>query len=185
MATGGTGAADRDTVLGWMTRTGSNATTAAQHFGLPFERVKKWAQRAGLKSPRQRADAFIKAEAVEAGVPGDGVPEGGAASRAASPPASRARTTPTTPRLSAANLTDEARDKLRAAVLQQLDFLSRADTVDDQKGRADAARALQTLLQTTPDILTFDDRTSGKDATVNNEAEQLADAFGFKLDGAA
>lgn len=79
----------------------------------------------------------------------------------------------------AANLTEPARVKLRRAVDQQLDFLSDPDTVPLQKDRADAARALTSLLLGCPDILTFEDRTSGKDRTVgeNAEAAQLAAVF--------
>ena len=79
------------------------------------------------------------------------------------PPAAegRARAMPAG-KIPAALLTESARTKLRLAVEQQLDFLSDPDTINDQKARADAARALQTLLAGTPDILTFDERTNGR-----------------------
>jgi len=79
----------------------------------------------------------------------------------------------------AANLTEPARELLRRAVFQQLEFLSDPSTVPLQKDRADASRALTSLLLGCPDILTFEDRTSGKDRAVaeNAEAAQLAAVF--------
>lgn len=38
--------AGRDEVLAWMAATGMGYRRAAEHFGLPVERVKKWSQRA-------------------------------------------------------------------------------------------------------------------------------------------
>lgn len=75
------------------------------------------------------------------------------------------------------------RERLRRAVRQQLDFLSDEATVDDQKGRSDAARALQTLLLTTPDILTFDERTAGTTEKQDDRTEKLAKALGLDLPG--
>jgi hypothetical protein len=44
--------ADKETVLAWMDRWGKGYSIAAQHFKLPMERVKKWAQRAPKPVPR-------------------------------------------------------------------------------------------------------------------------------------
>jgi transposase-like protein len=180
MATGGTGAADRDTVLGWMTRTGNGYAIAADHFGIKRNTVKQWVRRY-VKLPAARTQDRADGTTPEIDETDDGVRNrGGETAQRTSPSsASRARATP------AASLPDEDREHLRNAVRRLLRFLDSEDAIADPKKAADAARTLDTLLGRCPDILAFEDKTSGKDATVNNEAEQLADAFGFKLDGAA
>jgi len=154
-------------VLAWMEQNNAGYKRAADHFGLNRNTVKGW-QRAHRGNVDETPDEpptvtpeVVKEVDYQGGKDGEGKGEGGNP-RAGDVPASRARPSPA-PRMSAALLTPSARAKLRLAVDQQLDFLSDPETISDQKGRADAARALQTLLAGTPDILTFEERTNGLD----------------------
>lgn len=131
---------------------------AAAHFGLSPNTVKTW-QRVARDAPEVTPEVVKPLDHSTPVVEEEGRGKGGDAPK---PPAeSRARPS-AGPRIPAALLSESARSKLRTAVEQQLDFLSDPDTISDQKGRADAARALQTLLAGTPDILTFDERTNGR-----------------------
>lgn len=135
----------RDEVLAYIDATGCGAADASRHFGgTPNATlIRKWLSR--------RRDAVTpgRDEAKKPAGPSKAPPQ------RQTPGLTRA----TTP---AAALSVDARSRLRLAVEQQLEFLSDPTTIKDQKGRASAARALDQLLARCPDILTFDERTSGR-----------------------
>lgn len=151
----------RDEVFAYVDAHRSSPTAAAdavRYFAargqiIAGSKIRTWMAR---RSESLRTAVADEKEAMKTGSAG----EGGSATK----PGAEGRARPATPpRVPAALLTPSAREKLRRAVEQQLDFLSDPDTIEDQKGRADAARALQTLLAGTPDILTFEERTNGLD----------------------
>ena len=194
----------RAEVLAWMTRTGGGYKKAAAHFAMSPSTAKYWqqsAKRTASLPPKAVVSSVPKARASRRkhsdNADDDGV-EGVVHAATTSDEPSRAMpptikaTSPSEPpprkppgpvpvmRVIAANLPNEDRQHLRNGVRRMLAFLDSQDAIDNPKNAADAARALQTLMVLCPDILSFEDRTSGGDraAASNTEAENLASVFG-------
>jgi len=128
----------KDAVLAWMRETGSGSAEAAQKFGVKAATVRQWVCR-----ERQASDAPVT---------GCDTP----VTAAVTPPARPPRGT-----TSAAFLSPDARVKLRGAIHIQLDYLAN-DENKDQRARDAASRALRNLLDSCPDILTFEERLDGR-----------------------
>jgi hypothetical protein len=152
--------AGRDEVLGWMQRTGSGYALAADHFGLKRDTVKSWVRRY-VKNAPARTDGRTSDEtpAIRESDGGVRIPSGGVDSRSNPLAESRARATPPA---TAANFPEQDRSRLRGAVRRGLDVLDSDEGWKEPKKAADAARALKELMSMTPDLLMFDEKTSGR-----------------------
>ena len=146
----------RTTVVDSLTQFGGtlSMSEASRAYGVPVGTIKRWA--------KERREGKEPAEVVRL---------------VTAPPAPepvRVRATPATPghvrATPAADLPDQVREQLTKAVDAGLDYLAGGPGADP-KGWASAANGVRLILMTTPDLLTFRERTAAP-----GDADQLADA---------
>lgn len=151
-----------DHVTEWMRANKAGAAEAAREFSLPYERVKKWAQRAGLT----RYGREVK--------PKVGVEGGKGESPKATPTGSRAR--------EPVPMADEVRDGLTKAVQHGVSIMSNREWVEaNPSGYASLAQGLKNLVSVAPDILALPGRLKAGDTQGDTAPADLAAAMGVDL----
>lgn len=145
----------------------AGAAKASRHFSLPYDRVKKWAQRAGYSS-RTGQPLTEKARAQIAKMK----KERERARKAAQP----ARVRPPTP------MTDEVRDGLNEAVRNAVSIIRNREWVEaNPNGFAALSRGLKDLVGVSPDILALPSRLRAADTSGDSAPDDLAAAMGVDL----
>lgn len=149
-------------VTEWMRAHKAGAAEAAREFGLPYERVKKWAQRAGLS----RHGREVKPKAGEQGGKGGGPKATVRPSRAREP----------------VPMADEVRAGLTKAVEHGVAIMSDREWVEaNPAGYASLAQGLKNLVSVAPDILALPGRLKAGDTQGDTAPADLAAAMGVDL----
>lgn len=153
-----------DHVTEWMRANKAGAAEAAREFSLPYERVKKWAQRAGLTRYGREVKPKVGVEGGKEGGP------------KATPTGSRAR--------EPVPMADEMVKGLTKAAENGVHLMADRDWVTvNPAGYASLAQGLKNLISVAPDILALPGRLKAGDTQGDTAPAELAAAMGVDLNG--